>query len=235
MSGEPAHPLFAAIYDPVMWLAERTVLRPHRTYLAEGIDGRVLDLGAGTGAMFPFFGTGDGSERAVELHAVEPDPHMRKRARGRAERLDLDVEIRAARAESLPYPDDSFDVVTASMVFCTVRDVEAAIDEVVRVLVPGGEFRFLEHVAADGWRYSLQTMMAPVWRTVAGGCHVTRRTPAQFVRAEALDVVELERIPIGVTPVRPFVRGRLVHRRSNGSRPVGICGTDTRTGHQFRR
>lgn len=227
MTKELSHPVFAAIYNPVTWFAERTILRPHRECLVQEFDGRVLDLGTGTGAMFPFFAEENDSNQAIEIHAIDPDPHMRKRARRRAGKLDLDVEIRPARAESLPYPCDSFDVVIASMVFCTIPDVETAVDEVVRVLKPGGEFRFLEHVADDGWRRRIQGLLAPIWQRAAGGCHLTRRTPSIFVRAEALDVIELERMSIGSTPVQPFVRGRLYHRQADNSRSFGIVGTET--------
>lgn len=214
MSSSLSHPVVAAIYDPVTWVAERTILRPHREYLVQNLQGRVLDLGTGTGAMFPYVTDATSSDRTIEFHALEPDPHMRKRAANRAAELNLDVDLHAGRAETLPYADDSFDVVISSMVFCTIQDVEAAIEEVVRVLTPGGEFRFLEHVAADGWRHRLQTLVAPIWHRVAGGCHLTRRTPQKFVPQEALDLVEIQRMNVGFTPVQPFVRGRLSHRRS---------------------
>ena len=212
MTETPSHRLFAAIYDPTTWIAERTMFPPHREYLSRNLEGRVLDLGTGTGAMFPYFAGGD---RSLELHAIEPDPHMRKRARQRAEKLRLGVEIRDDRAEALRYTDDSFDAVVAAMVFCTIPDVETALSEVARVLKPGGEFRFLEHVAADGWRGRFQTLLAPLWRRAAGGCHLTRQVPRAFADHEEFDVVEIERLNTGITPVRPFVRGRLVRRKSS--------------------
>lgn len=207
MPDDPAHPLIAAAYDPATWIAERTLFRPYREYLVEDLHGTVLDIGAGTGAMFPYLVDHDAT-----FHAIEPDPHMRTRARNRAKRLDLDIEIRDARAESLPYKDDTFDVVIASLVFCTIQDPHQAVEEVARVLKPKGEFRFFEHVADDGWRGTLQRMIAPVWRRAAGGCHLRRHTQKTFVNADALEVIELERRLDGITPVRPFVRGRMYRR-----------------------
>ncbi|SHL62535.1 class I SAM-dependent methyltransferase [Haladaptatus paucihalophilus] len=204
----PTHPLFAALYDPVTAVAERTVLRPHREYLVRNLTGRVLDLGAGTGAMFPYFSNSE----AASLHAIEPDPHMRKQAESKASELDLEIDIGDASAESLPYGDDQFDTVVASMVFCTITDVEAALAEVHRVLKPGGEFRFLEHVHADGWRATVQNVLAPLWRRIAGGCHLNRQTISQFTATPEFDTLEIERLDVGMTPVWPFVRGRLRKR-----------------------
>ncbi|WP_255168564.1 class I SAM-dependent methyltransferase [Natrononativus amylolyticus] len=206
---EISHPLFAALYDRVM--PERLLLRPHREYLARGLSGRVLDLGAGNGPMFPYVDPG------LEYHAVEPDPHMRRRAREAAREAGLGVDLRDARAESLPYPDDSFDAVIAGMVFCTIADPDAALEEVARVLKPGGEVRFLEHVRADGWRATGQDLLTPVWKRAGGGCHPNRETVERFVGHEAFDLVELERVRVGVFPAAPFVRGRLRRR----AEPIG--------------
>jgi len=206
---EPSHPVFSRIYDPATALIERTTLRPHREYLIDGLDGDVLDLGAGTGAMFPYFSA---VESSTTLHAVEPDPHMRRQAAEKADTLDLSVDLRAAGAESLPYPDDSFDAVIASMVFCTIPDFQTALSEVSRVLKPGGEFRFLEHVVDDGWRARVQSLLAPLWKRLAGGCHLTRQSPSLFAAERSLDIVEIDRFNLGITPIRPFVRGRLRRR-----------------------
>lgn len=207
---EPSHPLFAAIYDPATALLERTLLAPHREYLVADATGTILDVGAGTGAMFPYFGAV--ADESTTVHAVEPDPHMRRQARTEAESLDCSFDVRDAPAESLPYDDDTFDLVVSSMVFCTIQDPEAALSEIARVLAPGGEFRLLEHVHDDGWRGRLQSLLAPLWRRVAGGCHLTRQTASTVAADRSFDVIELERFNLGVSPVRPFVRGRLRKR-----------------------
>ncbi|MFB6149887.1 MAG: class I SAM-dependent methyltransferase, partial [Halobacteriales archaeon] len=206
----PSHPVFAAIYDPVMKHAEDSLLHEVRKSLVEDIEGTVLDLGAGTGAMFSYFKAATGEESSLNLNAIEPDPHMRRRAIQKADELDLDIEIRSEGAQSLPYAHDSMDVVIASLVFCTIPDVEAALDEVARVLKPGGEFRFLEHVHADGWLAHIQDAVNPIWRLSAAGCHLNRDTAATFRNDDRFEVVELDELKIGVPPVKPFVRGTLV-------------------------
>ncbi len=209
------NPLVAALYDPVNWYAERRIFPEHRRYLARDLSGSVLDLGAGTGAMFPYLARSEGIE---SLHAIEPDPHMRTRAEGRATDLDLDVTIRPAGAEDLPFEDDSMDAVVASMVMCTIPDLGATMDEVARVLRPGGELRVLEHVRGDGLLAAVQRLLTPLWRPVAGGCHLDRDTPRVLACDDRFDVSEFDRLEVGIAPIRPFVRGRLVRRYGGGIR-----------------
>lgn len=210
-SDEISHPVFAALYDR---LPNERILKPHHEYFAADLSGRVLDLGAGTGALFPHvLETAEGSDRDLEYHAVEPDPHMRRRAERRASDLGFAVDVGDGRAEALPYSDDAFDYVLASVVFCTIEDPDAALEEVARVLKPGGEFRFFEHVHADGWRATAQDVLNPLWERAAGGCQLNRETVERFVGHEAFDVLEIERLPDGVFPASPFVRGRLRRRR----------------------
>lgn len=202
-----SHPLIAAVYDHLV--PERTLFGTHREYLAADLSGRVLDLGAGTGALFPHVARADD----LEYHAIEPDPHMRTRAREKAREVDLEVDLRGVRGESLPYPDDAFDIVISSLVFCTIDDPDAAVSEVTRVLAPGGEFRFFEHVHADGALGTGQDLVNPVWTRVAGGCNLNRRTVDRFVGHDAFDVLEVERLENGPLSLTPFVRGRLRRRR----------------------
>ena len=203
MSGDrPSHRLFASVYDAVTRPFER-IVDEHRRYLARGATGDVLDVGAGTGANFSYL-----AETDATVHAVEPDPHMRRRAGRRAGREQLDVEIRDDLAESLSYDDGTFDRVVAALVFCTVDDPHEALDEIARVLRPGGEFRFLEHVGDDGVVRCLQETANPLWQRCAGGCRLDRDTVSTFEAHDAFETVEVERSR-GVPPVSPIVCGTL--------------------------
>jgi ubiquinone/menaquinone biosynthesis C-methylase UbiE len=175
--------------------AERTVLGPARAELAGGARGRVLDLGAGTGANFPFFGAA-----AAEVHATEPDPFMRQRAAERARGAPRPVTLHDAPAEALPFPDGHFDTVVAMLVFCTVGDPARALAEVVRVLRPGGELRFYEHVRAPGAVAGrAQDWLAPVWRRIAAGCRPNRDT-VRLIRAAGLEMVRV----VETRPIPPI-------------------------------
>jgi len=220
---EPAHPEVARLYDPVMALPERYFLGEHRESLAAGLSGRVLDIGAGTGAQFPYFA--DRREEISSLHAVEPDPHMRRQARERADRLDLDVDIADAGAEALPYDDDSVDYVVASLVFCTIPDAEGALDEVARVLAPGGEFRFFEHVRASGATGTVHDLLAPAWHAAAGGCNLNRRTGELFCGDSRFELLAFDRFDDGLTGVIPLIRGSL-RRRADPSLLSRLAGRD---------
>jgi len=219
---EPKHPIFARLYDPVMAWPERHLLADHRRFLAEGASGRVLDLGAGTGAQLRALA--DQGAAVETIDAVEPDPHMRRRAQGRARDLDVAVTVSDARAEDLPFDDDAFDLVVASFVFCTIDDTAAALDEVCRVLAPGGEFRFVEHVKAGGLAGLAHDLFAPAWGAVAGGCHLNRRTDRQFLGDDRFDSLAFDRFDDGVSRLLPVVRGRLRRRndRSVASRLAAL-------------
>lgn len=201
------HRFVAAVYDPVTQIAERLInLGTERDHLVEGLEGRVLEIGTGTGRLLPYLcRRGD-----LEVHAVEPDRHMRKRARRRIIKHDYPVDLLAADATELPYQDGQFDTILTSMVLCSIDNVNAALDEFVRVLAPGGDFRYLEHVAANGWRGGVQQAAAPAWYQVAAGCHLHRDTGAEIADHPGFTRREHERIDIGITPVRPFIRGRAI-------------------------
>jgi ubiquinone/menaquinone biosynthesis C-methylase UbiE len=172
-----------------------------RPRLMEGLAGRVLEVGAGTGASFSYYPDG------VAVVATEPDPYMLQRARARLERLAASgIELRQAPAERLPFDDASFDHVVSSLVFCTVGDASQALAETRRVLKPGGTFRFLEHVRNDESRFwgGVQDAIAPLWRWFGAGCHPNRRTQAAIERA-GYRIEWLERVRIA--PGTPAIYG----------------------------
>lgn len=177
---------FAALYDLATGCFEGGVLRKLRVWVTGEAAGRVLEVGVGTGANFPYY------PEALGLVAVDPNLFMLARARRRADRLGRDVGLIRAAAEALPFADGSFDTVVATLVFCSVFDLDRAVAEVRRVLRPGGTFRFIEHVRAEGGLLGrLQDGATPAWRRVAGGCHLNRRTVEAIERA-GFELVRLE-------------------------------------------
>ncbi len=141
-----------------------------RRRLLAGARGAVLEIGGGTGANLPHY-------RDVDSVIVcEPDPFMRKRLGPKLEEARVPVEISAAGAEALPFPDGSFDTVVSTLVLCTVPDQGAALDEVRRVLRPGGRLLFIEHVRAAGSAARWQDRLEPLWGRLLGGCHPNRET-----------------------------------------------------------
>jgi ubiquinone/menaquinone biosynthesis C-methylase UbiE len=158
------------LYDPLMVVLEKTGLGRWRAWLAGGIrTGRTLDLGCGTGRNLPLLGS------AVRVVGLDPCHASLLKAR---RRVPGGLLVRA-RAEALPFRDSVFDTVVSGLVFCSVSDVPRGLDEVRRVLRPGGRLRMLEHVRASGrvagW---LQDLTQPAWTWFTGGCHPNRETEA---------------------------------------------------------
>ena len=188
----------AHAYDALVGPLEGVVFGGHRRDLGEGVGGVVLDLGGGTGRQVEHL---QGADHVI---LIDPDERMLTRA---ARRAGKGHAVVAAQAEALPLADDSCDHVVASLVLCTVRDVRLTLAEAHRVLRPGGEFRFFEHVADDGAGGLLQHAINPLWGKIAGGCQLTR-TPVEAVRATpGLRVESVDRLSVGVPPVYPCVRG----------------------------
>ena len=165
----------------------------HLSYIVGGAEGRVLEIGAGTGHSFPYY------EKAREVVATEPDPLMLAKSRERLDELGLThVELRQHVAEDLPFEDGSFDHVVSVLVLCTVKDARSALLEARRVLKPGGTLRFIEHVRYDGGLRGLALdAIAPVWRYLGSGCHVNRRTAETIVEA-GFQFVDLQRYVTGL-------------------------------------
>ncbi|MDO8477742.1 MAG: class I SAM-dependent methyltransferase [Candidatus Rokubacteria bacterium] len=198
------HPVFAAVYDRLTRSAERKFLGAHRAWLCARATGRVLDLGAGTGANFPYL------DADAQVLAAEPDPYMLARARRRARALGLSVTFLPDAAESLPLEAASVDAVLATLVLCTVEDPARALHEIRRILRPGGRLLFLEHVRLEHPVWGrVQDVVAPAWKALFAGCHPNRDT-VTAVRRAGFTIEELERCAWGPLPGPLFVRGAAV-------------------------
>lgn len=181
------HPIFARFYSrAVVPSLQREGIDDLRRLLLDGLHGTVVEVGAGEGSNFELYPAG--VERVV---AVEPEPYLRARAVARGVRR---VEVWEASAQSLPVGDGEADAVVFSLVLCTLP-LDAALAEARRVLRPGGEVRFLEHVQdpQPGSRRRVQRALdATVWPLLAGGCHLSR-DPVAALQAAGFEVTALER------------------------------------------
>lgn len=195
--------LMASVYDRVMARSEDTCLRAWRHELFADLQGRVLEVGAGTGASLPCY-----PKTVTELVLAEPDPHMRRRLQAR---VDSRCRVIGDPIEALALDDDSVDAVVCSLVLCSVESPAVALRELHRVLRPGGSLRFIEHVAAwdNPRRLRWQHRVEPAWKHLAGNCHLTRDTERSILEA-GFEIEQLERDSVRkVMPlVRPSIRGR---------------------------
>jgi ubiquinone/menaquinone biosynthesis C-methylase UbiE len=210
----PGHPIFAALYDRLLAMAQRRGLDAMRGDVVAQARGAVLELGAGTGHNLAHY-----TDAVTQLILTEPDPHMAKRLRRRL--AETPPAAQAARvveapAERLPVAGASVDTVVSTLVLCTVADPAAAVAEVERVLRPGGRVLLLEHVR--GRQPGLarwQDRLERPWGWFSGGCHPNRDTEATLAAA-GLSVEALERgdHPKMMGPLlRPTLAGAVSRRR----------------------
>jgi ubiquinone/menaquinone biosynthesis C-methylase UbiE len=187
---------------------ERTGMAQHRREVLAGLGGLVVEVGAGSGANFRHY-----PPEVTRVIALEPEPYLREKAEQAATLVPLEVSVRPGLAHDLPLGDASVDAAVASLVLCSVEDPHAALAEMWRVVRPGGELRFYEHVrAVDADRARWQERVDVVWPRVAGGCHTSRDTTA-VIEATGWRIEHRRDFELGAArfnPVAPHVVGRAV-------------------------
>jgi SAM-dependent methyltransferase len=200
------HPFFARIW-PAIATHETAKMRELRRDNLAGLSGRVLEVGAGTGTNFELY-----PETVAQVVAVEPEQRLVELAREAAATAAVPIEVTNRTVESFS-ADQPFDAVVCSLVLCSVVEPDLVLRQLLSLLRPSGELRYLEHIATGGIRGRLQQFVdaTTLWPRLAGNCHAHRHTE-QAIRAAGFkidqtrtEVVMPAWIPV---PVSEFVLGR---------------------------
>jgi SAM-dependent methyltransferase len=200
------HPRFARLWEQISADAEHRGAAAHRDRALAGLAGTVVEIGAGNGTNFAHY-----PDTVTQVIAIEPEDRLRALAERAATTAPVPVRVAAGHADALPLEDASADAAVVSLVLCSVPDPRRALTEARRVLKPGGELRFFEHVrSANRAIGGLQAAIGPLWSAVGGGCHLNRDTAAAITAAGFL-IDELDRFtyrPLKFVPAHAHILGR---------------------------
>jgi ubiquinone/menaquinone biosynthesis C-methylase UbiE len=177
-------------YDRDMQFWEKVQFGGGREWIGERAKGRVLEVAVGTGRNFDFY------SRRVGITGVDLSPDMLDIARRHATDLDLEVDLRVAAAEALPFEDDSFDTAVCTLSLCTIPDPAASIAEMKRVLRQGGQLLLLDHIGSNWWPIWVAQRLIEQLTVRTAGEHMTRRQ-LPLVEAAGFDIVETQRLKAG--------------------------------------
>ena len=202
--------LAAYIYDKVMAETEAACLQQWREGLLKNVTGNVLEIGSGTGANLPYYALDK-----VSLTLCEPEGAMRKQLEIKISDQKLKgIKVTTDGAEVIHAESNSFDYVVSTLVCCSVTDLQASLLEIRRVLKPEGKFIFMEHVAAEtgSTRRTWQNLINPLWKRIAGNCHLNRDTESAIKQAGfSISSIEHESMRKAMALVRPTIRGVAVN------------------------
>ncbi|WKA57275.1 class I SAM-dependent methyltransferase [Planococcus shenhongbingii] len=185
---------FPKVYNSAMKPLEKIRVSQLREAIIGKAHGRVLEIGSGTGANFPFY------RNVMRVDAIEPNPQMSRQSTPQISKSHVPIEIHTAKAEDLPFKDNFFDSVVATLVFCTIPDPEKALQEIRRVSKPGAVVLFLEHVRMpQSTLGKAQDIITPLWRKAFDGCHLNRDTLGLISQS-----------PLSITKVDSYYKGFLL-------------------------
>jgi ubiquinone/menaquinone biosynthesis C-methylase UbiE len=200
------HPRFARLYERISAESERRGTAEHRDRALAGLAGRVIEVGAGNGMNFSHY-----PATVTEVVAVEPENKLRSLAERAAATPPVPVKVVAGHGDALVFDEASFDAAVVSLVLCSVPEPGHFLAEVRRMLKPGGELRFFEHVrSASPLRGVFQDAITPVWSAIGGGCHLNRDSRAA-IEAAGFEIDELDRFgyaPLKFVPAHAHILGR---------------------------
>ncbi|QTM98765.1 methyltransferase domain-containing protein [Sediminibacillus dalangtanensis] len=184
---------FPTVYDFFMKPLEKHRFKDIRSNLIAKAKGRVLEIGSGSGINLPHY------QHCVEqVTAIDPNEQMLQRSAKFVRQGKVQVQLIKAEAEKLPFADNTFDTVVATLVFCTVADPQKAILEIKRVSKPGARILLFEHVKVHHpfWA-KIQDILTPAWKKVCDGCHLNRNT-LDYIKQADLSVLEFKNYYKGI-------------------------------------
>jgi ubiquinone/menaquinone biosynthesis C-methylase UbiE len=178
------------------WSCGLPLVTEERRKVVPQAQGRVLEVGMGSGRNLPLYVAG----RVTSLVGLDPSAELLAYTRERARTLSFPVELIAEPAETMSLPPASFDCIVVTYTLCSIPDVALALEQMRRVLKPGGRLLFCEHGAApDSSVRRWQARLAPLWLRLAGGCHLLRDAPA-LLEAAGFRIAELDTHYLRGTP-----------------------------------
>ncbi|MET9025699.1 class I SAM-dependent methyltransferase [Nocardia sp. NPDC004168] len=201
---DPWARVFAALYDPLLWMGERAGMGARRRDLLSRARGRTVELGSGTGLNVGYY-----PDDLEELILTEPEAAMRTRLARKLRRSGRRARVLDASAEQLPFEDETVDTVVSTLVLCTVDHPEPVLREIGRVLRPGGQLLFIEHVRSESPRLAQwQDRLAGPWRRFAEGCHCNRAT-LELIQGSELKLEDVQEASWRGEPpiIRPLILG----------------------------
>ncbi len=201
------HPIFARLYSRLSAQAERRGQADYRDRVLAGLEGRVIEVGAGNGLNFGHY-----PPTVSEVVAVEPEGYLREQGERAAEEAPVPIRVVDGLADRLPAEAGSFDAGVASLVLCSVPEPGAALLELYRVIRPGGQLRFYEHVLADKPGLARAQRVAEksgFWPLVGGGCHPARDTESA-IREAGFEIESCDRFIFRPSIVELVVQPRIL-------------------------
>lgn len=170
--------------------------------LFQDLEGTLVEIGSGTGPNLRYLPPG------IRVVGVEPNPYMHGHYLDQARKEGRRVHLVRGLAQSLPFPDESVETVLSTLVLCSVEPLAVVLDEIIRILKPGGRLLFVEHVAAPegSWLRRIQRGVKPVWRWAGDGCEPDRET-GRHLRSAGFSLVSFQRFTLPLPLVGPHIAG----------------------------
>lgn len=181
-----------------------TKMADRKRQLFENLQGEVLELGPGAGPNLPYF------KPHIHWLGLEPNPYMHPYLQQQADELGLNIEVQTTTLADIAISDNSKDVVLCTLVLCSVPDLESTVQDILRVLKPGGQFLFIEHVMAPAGSFlrQVQTGLCPLWQVIGDGCRLDRETGKVIESAGFANVdYQTFEAPVPIAVVKPHIIG----------------------------